>query len=494
MKNTITTINNNNTENKGEIKMTKKRTGKFRRAIASVMAGIMMISAGAAISTTAASAATVTTTQAENHVAIDIGLTVIGKFVSGGSVISPILKSIIGAFQKKGPSIGDVRKDIEKLRTEMKEEFNKIKQKMEEDTMHIESKIIDQTVIATKGNTFDDLLVALKETADQINTINKDKSLTENEKAIEINALIGSNSQWNQKNNLFFGIKSLLHVLSDATFSDTKNRDIYQVIFNDFAHKALFSGEAMNKAAPYINRLMLLNCYAYTLSAQCLDAAMSVSHLTNAQVKALSSIERAKYKSVVSRASLVENEIEELNSKSFDVDRKDSVATHYKNYMEQSKTVFINYTKSHRELSADINCQIHARGRNREAWRNIAHILRNEELSTDEVRLIIDHIKKNYSDTTIRSYLKYVGFNMDNVPWGAKMCIKNLGVFSRMYRVFITTLWWEDITKYTGVSIDDGYFNETETEICRTGENHIPTKESDWDYAVDGYILGFRYA
>lgn len=31
MKNTITTINNN-TENKGEIKMKKKRTGKFRRA------------------------------------------------------------------------------------------------------------------------------------------------------------------------------------------------------------------------------------------------------------------------------------------------------------------------------------------------------------------------------------------------------------------------------------------------------------------------------
>ena len=465
-----------------------KKTNLKNRIIASVLSVITVFSIST-IAITSASAASAKPGQ----IIKDAGLAIVQKYVPGGGVISPVLKAIIGLVsQDDGPSIADISKDISDMRYEIKTQFEEVKKQMAKDTAHIESKIVDQTVLATKGSTFDDLLVALKETADQIETIQNDTTLTNDERAVEINGLIGKNTEWNNKNNFFFGLKSLQHILSDSTFSDTEDRDMFTVVLNDFEKQSMFRGEAMNKATPYISRLTLLDLYAYSISTQCLSAAKTVSKFTPDQVKKLSSIERTNYKRVSTLTSIVNREIDELENKTFDLDRKDSVMTHLKNFAETNRTVLINQGQSNKAVSNKIICRRHVKETDIHPEGIIAKIFEGPLLIND-INTIVSYVKSAYPGKSLREYLSSVGFDMSSVAKNANLFTGDRHVKYKEVSILGKKLWWERIGVYSGIDVDSKYLERVkEIEIYRRGVNDLPLQEySDWNYSVDGYIAGF---
>ena len=245
--------------------------------------------------------------------AYEAGMEIIKKFVPEGDTIADVVSFIVDSYQDDGPSLADISSQIADLRNEMTAQFNEIKEEMKQYAEEIENKIVDQTVIAGKGVGFDKLMTALQATDRQIKAITDDSSLNDNEKAVEVAALIGNNAEWVKSDNLYFQYQDFMNTLAAPSFADQKDRDLYQVVYNDLIPQAMFSGEALNMSSPYIERVMLLGLYAYSINAQCLKAAQTVSEFTAEEEATLNQDVAYTYRQIKSLTSIVNGEIININ-------------------------------------------------------------------------------------------------------------------------------------------------------------------------------------
>ncbi len=395
----------------------KKRTLKIR-IIATVLSVVTIFSVTIA---TTASAAAASTGDVAGDVAYAAGIGVIRQYAPGGQAIAGALDTIINSFTQQGPSLSDISNDISALRGEISTQFADIKNQMKDYSEAIENKIVDQTVIAGKGVGFDKLMTELQATDRQISNINRDSSINDKEKAVEIACLIGKNSDWNKTSNLYYGYQDFMNTLSSSSFADQKDRDLYQVVYSDFASKVMFSGEALDQSNPYIDRVMLLGLYAYSVNSQCLKAAQTVSQFTAEDEKMLNADELRNYYSVKSLTGIVNGEINHMNSKMFDTSRTDSVAAHYNNYKSMSRLVFLNKNTVSKELKSLI-----AVGNLAEASgyaSRLFDIMDKGALTHEELGNLASYVKSAYNGKTLRDYLTYVGFDLNDIQKDARIVV-----------------------------------------------------------------------
>ena len=394
----------------------KKRNYKTR-IIAGILSLITVFSVGSLAVTSASAASTGDPT---GDVLYQSGLGFIRQYFPGGQAIAGGLDALLGAFVG-GPSMADISKQISELRDDMNKQFDELKGEIKNYTVEIENKITDQTIIANKGDDFDQLMTTLQLTDRQINSINADTTINDREKAVEIAALIGKNTDWTNSGNLYNKYMNFITTLSSESFGDQKNRDYFQVVYSDMVSQSMFSGEALNRSRPYVQRVILLGLYAYTIEAECLKAAQTVSKFTADDEAALSPKELNKYNSVCSLTSVVNDSINYMNDRILGTDRSNSVVSHLKAYEEINKTKFINQGKSDKALSANMTVG------------NLSHIADQTEallaimdkgaLTRDEIMTVASHVRSNYPGTTLRDYLSGVGFNMKSVPQNARFVV-----------------------------------------------------------------------
>lgn len=387
--------------------MKNTRTNTIKtRIIAAVLSVITILSAASAATVSASAAST---GSVAGDAAYAAGLGAIRQYVPGGQIIAGALDAICSSFMDSGPSLGDISKDISDMRSEMNRQFNDIKNQMKNYSEQIENKIVDQTVISNKGVGLDKLMTGLKNTTRQIDSINS-SHLNDNEKAVEIAALIGNNTQWNNSSNLYFEYQDLMNTLSSPSFADQKNRDLFRVLSDDFKSKVMFSGEALDMSSPYVQRVMLLGLYAYSINAQCLKAAQTVSQFTDADEAVLSKTELYKYNAVKSLTNIIDSEINAVNTQMFDTESANSVMTHYINYENTSRTIFLNKGTVEKPLKSTLRV-----GELSDS-KAVCGITQSPALSYDDIKAIADYIKSAYPKESFRGYLTTVGFDMKKVP------------------------------------------------------------------------------
>ena len=389
-----------------------KKNNIKTRIIATVLSVITVFSVGT-IAITSANAASIG--NAGGAAAYGAGMGIIRQYVPGGQAIAGLLDPILGSLINDGPSLSDVNNNIDKLRSEVTAQFNDIKKQMKDDKQQIEAKIVNQTVIATKGNSFDALMTSMKDTADQINTLRNDPKLNQNETAVEIAALIGRNDAWTQSSNLHNKYLSFLDTLCSKSFADQNNRDFCQVVYQDCASQVMFSGEAKDAAKPYLDRVLYLGLYAYSIDAQCLKAAQQISNFTDADVKTLDKDALNKYNNLKSRASVVNMELNKINNDLFDTDGTNSVISHYRDFNNINRLIFINQNKSNQPFKADLKSYQHNKSsKGTDAYNNIKSQICANTMSKDDMSTLMSYIAQK--NMTVRDYLKKVGFNVNSLP------------------------------------------------------------------------------
>ena len=143
-----------------------KNTSRIKiRIIAGILSAITIISVGTVAMASASAATLPSTGDKASDIVINAGyqagLAAIKLGIPGGTAIAPMLDSIIGSFMPKGPSLTDINSNINELRSEISTQFAEVKKQITDSTNAVEKKIVNQSVIAEKGDSFDSLMTAM---------------------------------------------------------------------------------------------------------------------------------------------------------------------------------------------------------------------------------------------------------------------------------------------------------------------------------------------
>ena len=372
------------------------------------------------------------------------GLGLISEFVPGGQAIAGVVDSLLGSIigKDKGPSLSDISKDLNDFRKEVSNEFKQVKEELkgiqnriaaseeavrkdiEQQARLIEQQITARTVIAAKGAGFDELMTALMETDRQIRIISDDKTLSDQEKSVEIAMLIGRNDKWNSAGSLYYDYMNFINALTSATFSSTGDHDIFYYIYLSNIPYAAFSNDAKEFSRPYVDRLMQLGVYTYSIIAECLEAAHRVADFSAEDIAKLSGDELAHYHEIKTLKSIVESTFSDLNQKVFDTADPDSVASHLKSFNELNGRVYVKNGTVNIPLKASVimDGKNHRYGNEYgftetidiEGGKRILNDLQNSSpLSFDDNQYIANYVKSMYPGRTLADYLIAAGFETD---------------------------------------------------------------------------------
>lgn len=424
---------------------------------------------------------------------VSAGIYAIKNFAPSGAVIAAGLQSILDSFEIDGPSLTDISGEIHDLRNDISSQFADIKSQMKDYKQEIEDKIVNQTVIAGKGTGFDKLLTALQGTDLQIQAINNDTTINDNEKAVEIASLIGKNTEWVKTNNLYFQYQDFMNTLASSSFASQKDKDLYQVVYDDCTLDSMFSGEALDKSRPYIERVILLGEYAYSINAQCLKAAQEVSQFTPEQIASLNDQELYNYKNVVSLTSIVNSQINDMCTHMYSLIREDSVVNHLVAYNNMNRLLFLNYATESKNLSNTLRVGDLAEVGYYDKYNEVYDITSNDGiLKYDELNALATHVRENYPGMTLREYLNSVGFNTDNLPKDTYIALAEPKCYKMDAFPDGGGIGFKCKYNVSSVSIDDSDVTVKDrdlvTIVSRACGSHYPEK------LTDGYVTNFTEA
>ena len=429
-----------------------KRTSVKTKVIALVLSVLIVFSAGSGTLICRAAAPNASPIP---EAAYEAALALIRQYVPAGGAISAVIDKIVSSYTDDGPTLADISAEIAQLRDDLHEQFDEVKEQMKEYTQEIEDMITDQTVIAGKGIGFDKLMTALQATNRQIDAINNDSTLNDNEKAVEIAALIGKNDEWVEQDNLYFQYQDFINTMASSSFAEQQDRDLYQVVYDQFVPKVMFSGEAMDFSMPYIERVIFLGLYAYSINAQCLKAAQTISKFTDEDVATLNEDELNTYHNVKSLTSIVEAEIYDMHERMFDMSLEDSVMTHFQNYCQTNRNVYIEYGKQNKIFARRMLAGCFDTVGNESKFREIYTIMDEGNLSHDEMAELAAYVAEAYPGTSLRTFLTNQGFNLSNIPQDALISTGDEQVYYSEGYVDQGGIGFKFWYNFPSVSIDD---------------------------------------
>jgi hypothetical protein len=364
----------------------------------------------------------------EEHIfsetAVKTGIACFGEFVPHGRAISPILEAIFSGCIVKDPDPVDRLSDqIADMRREINSRLVSLEATVNRNTTVILNKIKNQTYINGFGSALDDLHTQASSIVTQINAFNNDNTLTDDERAVQIAALLENNADWT-RSGFVFNVKKIANALSGEVLADMDGRDLYQVLYDNEKADVMFSGEAYDNAETYVDRVMYEYFYAYSVMMQCFDAAKTVSEFTQTQIDALSATEKSIYNRNPMRTSVIVGEMQAISSKVFDSEWESSVISHYAAFHYRKKNdrnVFINKGRCEIVFSKDIR-----RETVMSYWeesgaldRSMLSFFSNQygiakgknAINPGEINSLQAHIAANYPDMSFCDFLESMGIN-----------------------------------------------------------------------------------
>ena len=179
-----------------------------------------------------------------------------------------------------------------------------------------------------------------------LNTTINSKSYSNKEKIVESAFFIGNNVKWIDQGNIIFQLNNIADIFSGNTYALTNHRDFYQIIYDSFITKRMFSGEVYDDADNYLEKVM--NIYFYGCSAifQCLKNTQLMCNFTDKDIDSLSPVVKYHFEnSAVGGPKYVSDQIKYIADKIYDIKNKDSVVSHYLAFKYKKKfcrNIFIN--------------------------------------------------------------------------------------------------------------------------------------------------------
>ena len=254
-------------------------------------------------------------------------------------------------------TLDDIKDDLQEMRNELNAGIKTIKTDIAKDTKTILNQMVNTEFAVNLGDELDSLHTQCDNIATDIHYYKyDDKERTSDEKAIEIACAIGSDSKWGNAGNPVASLKKLANLLSGGGFSDisqsVSSRDFYTVMYDFNVPNAMFSGEAYNKAKPYVDRVMLEYLYDYSVIAEGIEAVRTVADIKEGSTRynKLSGTAKKHYQECKpSGVKNINNKIRAINDKVIDGNSPDSVISHWAIFNHKAdvdSNVFINQGKS----------------------------------------------------------------------------------------------------------------------------------------------------
>ena len=361
------------------------------------------------------------------------------KYVPFGEQLSPYLDNLLvwAGLQEADntPSMADINQNITEMRAELNKKLDDLEANLDQSTTEILNKIKNQSFLDGFGTELDDMHTATRIVASQIKTISEDPTLTEEERTVEIAALIGKNTEWSDTGKLVYRLNRVGDMLAGESVSQKDARDFYQVLYEDEMPNVMFSGEAYDNISPYVERVMYEYFYSYSVISQCLEAAERVSQYDDSVTEKFSrKMIDYDYISTVSLTSIVVDEIIELNDMIYNADKANSVISHYAafRYKQQNdRNVFVNKGKNGAgiAISSEVkethfDMRTTAKDSYTYSWSNnppktnynnakasIDAAIGSNVIKTDELNELYSYVYRTYPDMSFTDYLKSMGID-----------------------------------------------------------------------------------
>ena len=141
--------------------------------------------------------------------------------------------------------------------------------------------------------------------AQQIEKLKSSKSMTENEKAVKIAALIGNSSSWVPGNTsifsqMNFAAQSMRSKSQDGPKADANARNLFDLFYDYNKETSLFSGEAMDRGTPAVQKRVSQYAANCGVLAEALRAHEKVANFTEKDIAALDQNTRKVYDKIKS--------------------------------------------------------------------------------------------------------------------------------------------------------------------------------------------------
>ena len=164
---------------------------------------------------------------------------------------------------------------------------------------------VDHGSIRDYGSRLDAFTSSSTTLAQQIEKLKSSKSMTENEKAVKIAALIGNSSSWVPGNTsifsqMNFAAQSMRSKSQDGPKADANARNLFDLFYDYNKETSLFSGEAMDRGTPAIQKRVSQYAANCGVLAEALRAHEKVANFTEKDIAALDQNTRKVYDKIKS--------------------------------------------------------------------------------------------------------------------------------------------------------------------------------------------------
>ena len=259
------------------------------------------------------------------------------------------------AFGSGGGGESISKEDLKELREHLDEELEKINLQIASLGDQLLNELGNEMYTMKIGDVIDDMYSTAVRDAERINTHLSDDSLTENEKLVEIAALIGRSNTWTSSEHKIAKFWKVANLISGETVTKIDSKNLYDTIYEYFAKKTLFSSEAYDKATSYIDKIVYEFLYSQSVLAQCLEASLKVANFTDEEIAALSPTQ----KSIVAKSTVksVEDEIGAEAMMLFNFHDQKSFISLYSNYLyntENSRYTYVDNGKALKAVSPEL--------------------------------------------------------------------------------------------------------------------------------------------
>ena len=332
--------------------------------------------------------------------------------------------------------------------------------------------------------------------AQQIEKLKSSKSMTENEKAVKIAALIGNSSSWVPGNTsifsqMNFAAQSMRSKSQDGPKADANARNLFDLFYDYNKETSLFSGEAMDRGTPAIQKRVSQYAANCGVLAEALRAHEKVANFTEKDIAALDQNTRKVYDKIKSSKEDIHMQMKDIietftGSKNSAIESArygilDAAKDHYSKdrlillekdgeTIKETKLGSLLYTMK----SENHNCDT---------------LKKESALSRNQALRLQEHV--NGLGISMGEYLKKMGFDMSDAKDGNRAVL--FSTLEQDDSICLTTRGGHGTAKYyyRGTDLNKVGAKEESKRYCFYENRGILSGEKK-EYDKDGLIVALR--
>ena len=341
--------------------------------------------------------------------AVDAGFADLAKAIPGGNILLSPFKSLFhGAVDKKSPMaiMNDKLNEIDGKLDEINAEVTELGKKLEGNIKYLES----VSGLSELRGYYQDMLPYVERLKRKVMAIEGNDRLTQQQKAVQLGALLEDDSFTKVWVNIFKIKNSMAN----------ENPDVYVNMFDTLYTKAaanrMFSKEAYDDAKAVADNLSAQYLYSAGLLTECQVAFNAAVSLDEQEIAELDSYDLASYNTL---------KRDEINLSSYNNDTLYAVAAcvaGYQDFERYNNYNFINNGLENRTWGLSYDTIYHSGQTNYpvpimllKQPESVGHIKdviaesRTSRFTYDEIKRIADYVKQNYPGTSLYDFLRKMG-------------------------------------------------------------------------------------